>query len=408
LALAAAALAVVTGSSVLALWQSKGTREADTVLDGASSTGIPGPVNAAPSRRGLLNAIGRSPSPAEIDAAAARYAVVVLNQWDGALAQRLKQRDPSVVVLMYQCLASTRTFDTTTNRAGGVLHSAAAANWFATDTDGNRIVWGPYPGHYQMAVWDGGYQQAWVDNVVRSVSSGPWDGVLADNDMATLQWYTGATLAGTSSRSGTDALLRQGLQSLIDRAGQALNARGKSLVPNISDARLVPGRWAAHSRYGGGMEENFAHFGESRIEGFVGDWGKDGWMAQTDHMAAKGISLAITRAAPDDHRSLLYGYASVLVRGDADAFWMPSTEPGAAYTTAPSIPEMSWELGSAGPPQRLSSGAWTRLYQSAWVAVNPTAAWVSVTPPAGTRTGDGGPAGPTRIGPHSAVMLRTA
>ncbi len=368
----------------------------------------PGLISAGSGRRGLLNSIGRSPSTAEIDAAAGSYGVVVLNQWDGALAARIKQRDPSVVVLMYQCLSSTRSHDSVTNRSGGVLHSAAPASWFATDSSGKRIVWGPYPGHFQMAVWDPGYQQAWVDNVVRSLSSDSWDGVLADNDMDSLRWYTDARFTGTASQGATDARLRQGLQSLIDRAGAALNARGKLLVPNISEARLNPGRWAAHTRYGGGMEESFAHFGESSTDGWVGDWGSDGWMAQTDQMRSPGISLAITRAQPGDRRTLLYGFTSMLVRGDGDAFWMPSTEPDAGYRTMPSIPELSWNLGTAAEPRREASGIWTRRFQTGWVAVNPTARAASVTPPAGARTTDGVAAGTQQLAPYTGLILQTS
>lgn len=378
---------------------------------GAASTAPPRIVHApagAPARRGLLYAIGRSLTPAEADAAPGTYRVVVLNQWDGALAARLKQRDPSVIVLMYQCLASTRESDSTTNRSGGVLYSAAPASWFATDASGDRIEWNGYSGHWQMAVWDPAYQQAWVDNVVSAASAGPWDGILADNDMATLSHYSSALLAGTGSTEASDATLRNGLFSLIQRAGSALQARGKLLVPNISDARLDPGRWSAHTAFGGGMEENFAHWGTSTDSGFIGDWGGDGWIAQTDQMAAPGISLAITRAAPGDRRTLLYGFASVLVRGDADAMWMPSSEAGsaAAYRAVESIPEMGWPLGAAQEPTRLDSGAWTRAFTSAWVAVNPTDAWVTVRPPETARTADGSPAGPQRMGPHTGVVLR--
>ena len=362
------------------------------------------PPSGSPGRRGFLYSIGRQLSAAEIDAAPGTYSVVVLNQWDGAMAARLKQRDPSVIVLMYQCLSSTRTSDRATNRSGGVLHSAATPSWFATDTSGNRIEWRDYPGHWQMAVWDDGYQQAWVDTVVRSVSQGPWDGVLADNDLSSLR-YSDARMAGTSSRQESDAKIRAGLQTLIDRAGSALQARGKRLVPNISDARLYPGRWAAHSRYGGGMEENFVHFGDGQ---FVGYWNGQGWLEQTDQMASPGISVAITRADAGDRKALLYGYASVLVRGDGDAYWMPSMTGAAAddYRSFSTLPEMTWPLGAASAPVRLGSGAWTREYASAWVAVNPTDGTVTVTPPAAARTAGGGSAGPQQLGPHSGMILQ--
>jgi hypothetical protein len=238
------------------------------------------------------------------------------------------------------------------------------------------------------------------------MSQAPWDGVLADNDMSTLSHYSSARFAGTSSAGQSDAKLRDGLQVLIDRAGSGLRARGKILVPNVSDARLFPGRWTAHTRYGGGMDENFAHFGESSTSGWVGDWGPDGWMAITDQMRAPGLSLAITRAQPGDSRTLLYGYTSMLVRGDEDAYWMPSTEPGAGYKTLPTIPEMTWDLGNAQAPERLSSGAWTRTYQAVWVAVNPTDKSVTVTPPGSARTAAGATAAAQQLGPYTGLILK--
>ena len=260
-----------------------------------------------------------------------------------------------------------------------------------------------------MAVWDAGYQQAWVNSVVAEAVAGGWDGVLGDNDISTLSWYSGTLVAGTGSRAATDTRLRDGLQQLIDRAGAALNAKGKLLVPNISDGRLFPGRWVAHSRYGGGMEENFAHFGQSTTADWVGDWGSDGWIAQTDEMGASGLSLAITRAAPGDHRTQLYGYASMLVRADRDAFWMPSTDSGAAYAGEPSIPEMSWPLGAAtANPARTAAGAWTRQYASAWVAVNPTGTAVTLTPPSGARAADGSTPATVRLDAYSGLILEMA
>ncbi len=394
-----------------------GTAEGTTTAPAAGRTTATGRTGAAavpaggsgpPGRRGYLYLVGHSPTDAEVDAMPSRYGVVVLNEWDTAAARRLKQRDPSVVVLMYQCLSSSRSSDDPTHRSGGVLYGAAASSWFATDTFGNRVPWTPYPGHWQMAVWDAGYQQSWVNTVVADVVAGGWDGVLGDNDISTLSWYNGAQLAGTGSRAATDARLRDGLQQLIDRAGQALTAKGKLLVPNISDGRLFPGRWVAHSRYGGGMEENFAHFGQSASSDFVGDWGPDGWIAQTDEMRAPGLSLAITRAAPGDHRTQLYGYTSALVRADGDAFWMPSTDGGAAYANLPSITEMSWPLGAAtGNPVRTAAGAWTRQYASAWVAVNPTGTAVTLTPPPGARAADGSVPGAVQLQAYSGAILAT-
>ncbi|PRY18432.1 putative glycosyl hydrolase-like family 15 (GHL15) protein [Kineococcus rhizosphaerae] len=340
-------------------------------------------------RRGVWYAIGDEPTAAEVDAAPRTYGVVVLNPWDGWAAQRIHQLDPSVVVLMYKDLSSTRSYAGAYAQAdpAGVRYAEAeqdAPRWFATDTSGARVQWGPYPGHWQMAVWDSGYQQRWAANVTREVLAGSWDGVLADNDFATLGFYSSAVLAGTTSRQETDAKIRAGLDVMVTTVGTALNARGKVLVPNLSEARLYPGRWASHARYGGAMEEAFAHWGTDTSSGFLWDWSGTGWQAQTAQMASPGLSLAVTRASASDRRTSLFGYTSVLVRGDSTSYWTGSTTPAGDYSAPESIPEMAWPVGAAvSGPVQLVSGAWTRTFQGAFAAVNPTQQRVVVPVPAG-------------------------
>jgi len=363
-------------------------------------------------RRGLWNAIGRTPSAAELDAAPALYGVVVLNPWETAALRRLKQLDPSIVVLAYKDLSSSRSYDSSAVTPAGVGWTQATANpsWFATDTGGGRIEWSGYPGHWQMAVWDPGYQAAWAANVSAEVGSAGWDGVMADNDLSTLHWYSGRTLAGTSSPTETDAKLRAGLQVLVDKAGAALKARGKILVPNVSDSRLYPGRWAAHSRWGGAMEENFAHFGtDEGASSFVTDWGSTGWVDQTAQVAQGGLALAITRAAPGDVRTLRYGYASLLVRGSANSFWQPSADSAGDYSRPQSIPELAWRTGAARTAgTQLADGGWVRSYDGVWAAVNPTKNTITVTAPAGAVDALGHPVGAVQLVAASGIVLRTA
>jgi hypothetical protein len=239
------------------------------------------------------------------------------------------------------------------------------------------------------------------------VISGAWDGVLADNDLATLKWYSPALLAGTTSPSATDAKLRAGLDAMVETVGAQLTSRGKSLVPNISDARLYPGRWALHAQYGGGMEENFAHWGTDPSAGFLWDWAGNGWQAQTAQMDSTGLSLAVTRASAGDRRTLLYGYGSLLVRGGARSVWSPSTTPANNYTVPESIPEMSWRIGRATTTgQRAVNGVWTRTFEAGYVAVNPTQSALQVTVPAGYVDGAGNPVSTVVMGATSAVLLR--
>lgn len=361
------------------------------------------------SRRGFWYAIGDEPSGAEVDAAAARYGVVVLNPWDTWALHRIKRVDPSVVVLAYKDLSSTRSYHHGPTPPTGVGADEAASHpeWFARASDGERIEWDPYPRHWQMAVWDDAYQERWVDNVVHEVVRAGWDGVLADNDLATLRWYDAALLEGTTSTDDTDARLREGLDALVARAGDALRAHGKVLVPNVSDARLHPGRWAVHAVNGGAMEENLGHWGTDPAAGFVSDWGASGWVTQTEQLASPGMTLAVTRADRGDRRSLLYGFASVLVRGDEDAFWMPSTTAAGTYTEPEALPEMSIELGEPlTEGVRGPGGVWTRTFARGWVAVNPTESTVRLPAPPGTEDADGERMAAVDLPPTSGTVLR--
>ncbi|MGY1640757.1 putative glycoside hydrolase [Geodermatophilus sp. SYSU D00703] len=358
-------------------------------------------------RRGFWYAIGDRPTEREIDAAASRYGVVVLNPWETWALERLKQRDPSVVVLVYKDLSSTRSYHTGPLPPSGVGYGEADPSWFAVDDVGERIEWDPYPGHWQMAVWDPAYQERWVDDVVHEVVTAGWDGVLADNDVSTLRWYDAALLAGTSSAEETDAQLRQGLDELVTRAGQALQAQGRALVPNVSDARLHEGRWASHAVHGGAMEENFAHWGTDPADGFLWDWGPAGWVTQTGQLAGPGLSLTVTRAAEGDARTLRYGYASALVRGDDRDFWTPSTTAAGDYTEPEWLAEMSIPVGPAtSEAVREPSGVWSRRFTAAWAAVNPTQVTVTVVPPRGTVDRDGRSVRSVTLPPTSGAVFR--
>jgi hypothetical protein len=216
------------------------------------------------------NAIGNSAkSPTDIATAAARYTVVVLNAWETDAMRQLRKLDPNIHVLVYKDLASTR------NYAGAVDHGVDAQflpsgvgyatadrehpEWFALDTEGRRIEWSKaYPNHWQMAVWDPAYQQQWASDVTAEVVREGWDGVLADNDMAHLGFYSDQLLQGTHTREESDQKLRDGLDRLIDVAGSSLAAVGRVLVPNISERQSFPGRWASHTRFGGGLDEQAA------------------------------------------------------------------------------------------------------------------------------------------------------
>lgn len=382
-----------------------------TATDASGSRTSAAATAAAP-RRGFWYAIGDRPTVAEVDVATRTFGVVVLNAWDGWALKRIKDVDPTVTVLMYKDLSSTRDYAEgyAQPRPSGVGYAEAEArdpSWFATDTMGHRIQWDPYPGHWQMTVWEPTYQARWARNVTGEVVEGGWDGVLADNDFAHLGYYSSALLSGTGTESATDARIRNGLDDMVTVTGSSLAAHGKLLVPNISEARLFPGRWTSHSRFGGAMEESFVHWDTNPRTGFLWDWGASGWLQQTSEMASAGLSLAVTRAERSDRRSQMYGYGSMLVRGDRTAYWSPSTSAQGDYVEPETIAEMSWPLGrplTSGKP--LASGAWVRTYDGAFVAVNPTTRSTSVAVPSGFMDAGGRVVGSVTVDVTSAVMLR--
>jgi Hypothetical glycosyl hydrolase family 15 len=368
--------------TLLALPGSSASAATTAQAGGGTTSSTAGPVG------GLWLAIGASPSATQISQYAGRYGVIVLNSWDHAALAQIRTVNPAAKVLVYQDLASTRSYtgavvngqDARDLPTGvGYVEAQAHPDWFAADTSGNRIEWTPYPSHWQMAVWNAAYQQRWAGEVTARAVNDGWDGVYADNDMRTLGFYSSAILAGTSTHAETDAQIRVGLAALVATAGAQLRTAGKVLVPNISDGRLDLSRWSADSQYGGGGDENFVHWGTAADSGFVTDWSGTGWQAQTSELQSP-LTLLVTRAAASDTATMRYGYGSALVRAAGPVFWMPST--AGNYT----VPEwFAWQSTAVGTPsapgQRLANGVWTRAFSGAFVAVNPTTSPQTVSVP---------------------------
>jgi hypothetical protein len=351
-----------------------------------------------------------SPTTAETTFAAAHYRVVVLNAWETAAMRRIKAANPTVTVLAYKCLSSTRSYsgavdngadaDVLPTGVGYVEASTQHPEWFATDTSGVRVQWGPYPKHWQMAVWNPGYQQRWAQNVTDEIVANGWDGVMADNALTTLKWYSHATLAGAP----TDAAIRAGERALIATAAAALHAKGKLLVPNIGESRLYGSLWQDWTGLAdGGQEESFAHMDEDPSTGFVGDWGPDGYAAQASEVATGGLNLAITRYLPGDTRSFRYGYSMFLVNGGGRGAFTASSD----YGTQPLQTEQSWDPGTAVTPVTRVGVAYTRLFSNVFAAVNPSETSSAVVAvPSAARDASGALVQSLTLAPHTGAVLK--
>ncbi|WP_103350755.1 putative glycoside hydrolase family 15 protein [Amycolatopsis sp. CA-128772] len=334
--------------------------------------------------------IGKPPTAQDIETAARRYQVVVLNADQGAAMRRLHQLNPRIQVLVYKDLSSTRNYAGAVDGGqdavylpSGIGYVAAQEHhpdWFALDVNGRRIEWQGYPKHWQMTVWNPDYQQAWTDAVVAEVKREGWDGVLADNDFNSLSHYSSAVLQGTPNVAETDRKLRDGLDAFLAKAGDALTKANKLLVPNVSETHLVPGRWTAHSRFGGAMEENFGFREDGGTGGLLTFRGNE--FQELRAQAALGESMLLLVTRTHNAREERAGYASAALLAGPHTCWTRATTDD--YRNPEWSALQDSELGEAvDAASRLPNGVWSRTFTHGWIAVNTTAATQTVTPPPG-------------------------
>ncbi|HEX8869883.1 MAG TPA: putative glycoside hydrolase family 15 protein, partial [Lentzea sp.] len=315
-------------------------------------------------------------------------------------------------VLVYKDFSSTRNYPGTVDNGidatylptglGFVATEKANPEWFAVDTADKRIEWDGYEKHWQMTVWTEAYQRAWTKSVVAEVVREGWDGVLADNDFSSLRFYSPVVLKGTADVEATDRVLRDGFDSFLGIAGDELQKAGKMLVPNVSESHLRPGRWTAHSRYDGAMEENFGlrdDGDDAELLTFRGNEFKE-LRAQ----AALGESWLLLVTHTSSPREERVGYATAALLAGPYTCWNGAQ---------PDYRNPAWSqyqeagLGEAvEAANRMPNGLWTRAFSNGWVVVNPTSKAVQVTPPAGLVDINGvAPASPFELAGADAKVL---
>jgi hypothetical protein len=299
----------------------------------------------------------------ELDFAAGRYRVAILQPWETAAATRLKEADPGVTVLTYKCLSSARDYETGPIYTSGVsMEEAEEAGeyMFAHRLDGSRVEWNSYGGHWQMAVWDADYQDRWIGNVLDDLEDSPWDGIMADNDV--FRDYYGLRPPLEGGREMPE--IREALDVLVQAAGKALNDAGKLLVPNIAESRLEPGRWARHAAYGGGFEEVFLAYGEREY------LPPDASVAQGEQIAGPGLTILRTATdGSDTHPNLEYGLAAFWVfGGGAGGAFAGTSHDG--YSATPYFAQLDWDLGTPFDDVRQRGNGYSREFAGGFAAVN--------------------------------------
>ena len=336
---------------------------------------------------------------AEVSFALDHFRVAVLQPWETDVAARLKAERPDLTVLAYKCLSSTRSYETGPVRTSGLGFDEAEGlgeDLFAhrdAAAGAGRIEWTGYPNHWQMAVWDEKYRRRWSENVAAEIGAGPFDGVLADNDV--YDDYYGLLPLEHDRDLGS---IRAGLDQLVTEAGDALAAVGRILVPNIAESRREEGRWARHARFGGGFEEVWL--------GFAPDTPFDvpTCLAMMPELTGPGLSIMRAPAAgPGDREAYLFALAAAWVfSGGADVAVTATSHDG--YDALPFWPEADWDLGVPVSGIEGGLGCWWREFANGYAAVNLTTTHhVDLSLPTGV-TGQAGPAA-VQLHPRRGLVL---
>lgn len=363
---------------------------------------------------------GGTPTAADIARAAATARIIVLNAYELDALRAIKRLNPKVTVLVYKDISSTRSYPGAVDNGQdapllptGVGYVAATRHpeWFAVDDHGERIQWSGYDRHWQMAVWNASYRDAWTANVTEEVKRNGWDGVLADNALSTLKYYISRPLGGGAS----DAVLSDGVTKLVEQAGQALQAQQHLLIPNIGDGRLDPGRFERLSRYGGGFEEQYLHVQAGVDDGHLGDPadgkginGSDSsssdWDRQATEVAGTSRALVHTQAVPGDRRSFLYGYASFLIAGGGTGAFS-ATGPD-RYNGLVLWPEQQWTVPVTSALPHKTEVVRYRWFPTLFAAANPSDRVATVTLPISLANDDGQVSSTLTLPPRTGVLLR--
>jgi hypothetical protein len=343
-------------------------------------------------------------------AAGAEYAphrdnYVILQAWETGRLRELKAANPNTEVLVYKNLAfSGPGAGTDGTSASGVGTAEAPESWFLKNTAGSRFTSGSYDWLWAMDVGSAAYQQRWYENVIGEVVAKGWDGVFIDDANASMKYaYDPAKVA----KYPTDAAYSAAMESALAYIGPKIQARGKLAIANFAqwvEAPQTYDRWLGY--LSGGLDEMFAKWGRGAGEGYRPSYQWEAQVAEAEYAASQGkIFIGFTQGAEGETQAARYGYASVLLGGDAGASYAFTPN----YTEETWLPEYEYEIGSpTGRETEDANGVHRRGFEDGLVLVNPTDSAQSVSF-GGTYSGSGlqGATGAT-MPAHSALVLTGA
>jgi hypothetical protein len=320
---------------------------------------------------------------------AARRSYLLVNQWDSWMVPLAKAVNPAIRVFVYKDASSTRPGASSDAYQGpcGVSYAAAPDAWFAKDSNGRRIEYSGYPGHWLMDVSNTAYRTAWSSNVRAAVQAGGFDGVFIDN----LLWTR--TAYGASPRNyASDAAMQDAYVGFLSWVRGDMQAAGKLMLGNLSNARLAYGRWPKYlAHLDGAWDEWWLALSDTNLlPEYV-----DGWTRVVNEIGlcetAGKIALVQPHFSAGTVKAFRYAYASYLMAvGTKAAFAEANSTDGYGLPT-PWHVEFDWDLGAPlGPYRALSTGLYRRDFTKATVVVNATKAASAPVPLGAVFTNEAG------------------
>jgi Hypothetical glycosyl hydrolase family 15 len=323
-------------------------------------------------------AIGSEASFPNAAQSAQHNSYIVLQAWEAKRATELKAANPNLKVLVYQNL-SAMAQDT---GPGGLSSSGvnyAEANsahpeWFLLNTSGSRVSENGYSWLWMADTASQSYQQQWTSNVIKLLSSGPWDGVMMDDTNTTARYHTEPS---SIAKYPTDAAYQSAIGSMLAYAGPRIQAAGKLAVPNMGSWSEYPEVVEGWLKYvSGGVDEMFAKWSSTPGQGYRD---ASGWQTQIEEIQSTErmgkIFLAITQAEASDQQAIRYGWGSVLLGADGHTAYSAA----ANYNSEQWCGECEAQIGEpTSVATKVAGGVWERSFSGGLVVVNPTTATVKV------------------------------
>ncbi len=349
-------------------------------------------------------AIGSEASFPNVAQNAQRNSYIVLQAWEAKRAAELKAANPNLKVLVYQNLSAMAQGTGPGGLSSSGVNYAEADNahpeWFLLNTSGSRISEGGYSWLWMADTANQSYQQQWTSNVIKLLSTGPWDGVMMDDTNTTARYHTEPS---SIAKYPTDPAYQGAIGSMLAYAGPRIQAAGKLAVPNMGSWSEYPEVVEGWLKYvSGGVDEMFAKWSSTPGQGYRD---ASGWQTQVEEIQSTErmgkIFLAITQAEASDKQAILYGWGSVLLGADGHTAYSAA----ATYSSEEWCSECETQIGEpTSVATKVAGGVWERSFTGGLVVVNPTTSTVDVDL-GGTYNGSGLAGANTAIMPANTALV---